>query len=45
MDKFLGVGLKNAVGLTFFIIIMILMFKVVLNKHPVTGATELVNAI
>ena len=45
MDKLMGVGLKNAVLLTLFAIVMIVMLKTVLVKHPVPGITEVVSAV
>jgi hypothetical protein len=46
MEKtFLGVGLVNALLLTFFVIIMIVILKTVSVKYPVAGVTEVINAV
>lgn len=46
MEKSLfGVGLVNALLLTFFVMIMIVVMKTVLVKYPVPGMTEVVSAI
>lgn len=45
MDKFLGIGLKNAFGLFFFVVALIILLKVAVNKRPIPGVTEAVNAI
>lgn len=45
MEKIMGVGLKNAVLLTLFAIVMIVMLKTILIKHPVPGITEVVASV
>lgn len=45
MDKFLGVGLKNAVLLALFTMLVIVMAKVIFTKYPVRGLSELVQAV
>lgn len=45
MDRFLGMGLKNAFALWVFVVIMTVLAKVVLNKYPVPGVTDVVNAV
>lgn len=45
MDKFLGVGLKHAVALWVFFVIMTVIAKVAVNKYPVKGLTDVVNAV
>ncbi len=45
MDKFLGVGLKNAVLLALFTMLIIVMTKVIFTKYPVRGLSELVQAV
>lgn len=45
MDKFLGVGLKAALGLFIFMILMIVFTKVIFNKYPVPGVTDIVNVV
>lgn len=44
MNKFLGIGLKNALGLWCLFLVLSLMTKVVLTKYPIEGLTEVVNA-
>lgn len=44
-EKFMGMGLKKALGLWVFIIIMTLIAKVVLNKYPVAGVTDIINTV
>ena len=44
MEKFLGVGLKNALGLWLLFLIFSLMAKVILTKYHVEGLSEVVNA-
>lgn len=45
MDKFLGVGLKTAVGLAIFTTLFILGGKVLFTKYPVQGVSEIFHAI
>ena len=45
MDKFLGVGLVNAVGLAIFVILFIVIFKVIFAKWQVPGITDIMMAI
>jgi hypothetical protein len=45
MDKFLGLGLKNLIGVFLFIVLMILLTKVVFTKYQVKGVTEAVQAL
>jgi len=42
---FLGVGIGKAIGFLVFIILGIVAVKTILNKYPVNGLTELVNAV
>jgi len=44
-NKFLGVGLFNAVGLTLFAIAFIVILKAVLTKYPVNGLSQIVQAV
>lgn len=44
-EKFMGVGLKKALALWIFIIIMTVVAKVVLNKYPVKGLTDIINTV
>jgi hypothetical protein len=43
--KFLGLGLKNIVGLFFVLVLMIVGAKVILAKHPVPGLSTLFHAV
>ena len=45
MDKFLGVGFVNAVGLAIFVVLFIVVFKVVLAKYQVPGVTDIMLAV
>ena len=45
MDKFLGVGLVNAVALAIFIMIFIVVMKVIFAKWQVPGVSDVVLAI
>jgi len=43
-EKFLGVGMKNAIGLTLFGMLFLLMARVIFTKYQVSGPMELFNA-
>jgi hypothetical protein len=43
-DKFLGIGLKKALALWLFFILMTVMAKAVLTRYPVSGLSEIVQA-
>lgn len=43
-EKFLGVGLKNAVGLFFLFMLFSLVLKVIFTKYEVEGVSEAVRA-
>lgn len=48
MDKFLGLGLKNILGLFFLFILLIVVFKVVTAKHAdkiPAGVTNVIQTI
>ena len=45
MDKFLGVGFVNAVGLAIFVVLFIVIFKVVFAKWQVPGVSEIMLAV
>ena len=45
MDKFLGVGFVNAVGLAIFVVLFIVIFKVVFAKWEVPGITDIMLAV
>jgi hypothetical protein len=42
---FLGVGIGKALALLIFIMLGIVVVKTILNKYPVNGLTEIVNAV
>lgn len=43
MDKFLGVGLVNAMGLWLLFMLLSIIAKTVANKYPIEGLTEFIN--
>lgn len=43
--NFLGVGLKKAMALWVFFILMTVAAKVILTKYPVAGLSEVVQAV
>lgn len=45
MDKFLGLGLVNLVGVAVFVMLFIIMIKVVTVKFPIPGVSEVVNMV
>lgn len=45
MDKFLGVGLTNALGISLFTMLVIVMLKVIFTKHEVEGISEVVRTV
>jgi hypothetical protein len=45
VEKFLGVGLKKALALWLFFIILTVMAKTILTKYPVAGLSEIVQAV
>ncbi len=42
MDKFLGIGLKNAIGLWFLFFLFSLMAKTIFTKYEIEGLSEVV---
>jgi hypothetical protein len=42
---FLGVGFGKALAMLVFIMLGIVIVKTILNKYPVNGLTEVVNAV
>lgn len=44
-DKFLGVGLVNALALWFLFVLLTVGAKVISVKYPITGISELVQAV
>lgn len=45
MEKFLGLGLVNIIGLFLLFIIFINMAKVISVKYPISGVSELIQAV
>lgn len=45
MDKFLGIGLTNALGIALFTMLIIVMLKVIFTLHEVEGITEFTRAV
>ena len=43
-DRFLGIGLKNAVGLFFLFMLFSLILKVIFTMHEVEGVSEVIRA-
>ncbi|MFE7740632.1 hypothetical protein [Bacillus cereus] len=43
--KFAGVGQKNMIVIALFTMMVIVVTKVIVTKHPVNGVTQLVNAV
>lgn len=44
-SKFAGVGLKNLVVISIFVMVFIVIMKVVFTKHHVEGVSELVQTV
>lgn len=45
MERFAGVGMRNVLTISIMTMILIVIFKVVFNKYPVSGVSDMVNAI
>ena len=45
MERFAGVGMRNVLLISIMTMILIVLFKVVFVKYPVSGVTDMVNAI
>lgn len=45
MDRFLGIGLKKAIALWFFFIMLTVMAKVIFTKYHVSGLSEIFQAV
>lgn len=45
MDKFLGIGLKKALALWLFFIILTVMAKVILTKYHINGLSEIMQSV
>ena len=45
VDRFLGVGLINAVGIALFVILFIIVLKVILAKWEIPGLTDVIMAV
>lgn len=44
MDKFLGVGLQNALGIAIFTLLVSVTLKVIFTKYEIEGVSEVVRA-
>lgn len=42
MDKFLGVGLTNALGIALFTLLISVALKVIFTKYEIEGVSEVV---
>jgi hypothetical protein len=45
MDRFAGVGMRNVILISILTMILIVMAKVIFNKYPVQGVSDMVNTI
>lgn len=45
MNKFLGMGLSQILALWLMLAVITLIVKVIANKYPTKGITEIVNTI
>ena len=45
MDKFLGVGFVNVVGIAIFVVLFIVVFKVIFAKWEVPGISDIMLAV
>ena len=45
VDKFLGVGLVNAVGISIFVMLFIVVMKIIFSKWQVPGITDIVLSV
>ena len=45
MGKFAGVGLKNLVVISIFVMLFIVVMKVVFTKHEVNGISQVVQSV
>ena len=45
MNKFLGIGLVNALGLWFLFVLLTAGAKVISVKYPITGLSELIQSV
>jgi hypothetical protein len=45
VGKFGGLGLKNMLICALFTMVVIVILKTIVIKHPIAGVTELVNAV
>ena len=44
MEKFLGVGLQNALGIAIFTLLVSVVLKVIFTKYEIEGVSEVVRA-
>ena len=45
MDRFLGIGIVNAVGLSIFVILFIVVLKVIFAKWKIQGVSDVILAV
>ncbi|HSW57596.1 MAG TPA: hypothetical protein VLH15_04290 [Dehalococcoidales bacterium] len=45
MNKFLGVGLVNLLGISVFVMLFIVVMKIFTLEHRIPGVTEVVNIV
>lgn len=45
MERFAGVGMRNVLTIAIMTMILIVVFKVVFNKYPISGVSDMVNAV
>lgn len=45
MGKFAGVGLKNLVVISIFVMLFIVVMKVVFTKHEINGISQVVQSV
>lgn len=45
MERFAGVGMRNVLMISIMTMIFIVIFKVIFVKYPVSGVSDMVNAI
>lgn len=41
-DKFLGIGLQNALGITFLTLLVSVVLKVIFTKYEIEGVSEFI---
>jgi hypothetical protein len=43
--NFMGLGLKNLIGIFIFVVVGIVVMKVVFTKYPVKGISDIAHAV